>query len=302
MKLTVVGLGKVGKTSIIKNVFTNISLEQLYNIPPTIFREESNLEPDWVEEPLYVVDLGGQEAYLSKHLTTKNFTQNDLVIFVIDLQDLERMDKTKEYFLNILNIINDISMNPLIGVMFHKYDPEERDNLTENISLYYNFVNEVFVANKFKPNIHFTSIKDNSCTIALYKLIIKISFGTLLRSGLTEVDPTTWHFSDLNKKEDIHQYLSSLGKNHGLTVRNKYLESIINNTPHEEMKSKFDYRMERDQDYVRLKVYLDAIPQTELISKHEVVDNFLQGFSKPIYCKFTKVSGEKIAEYYIQSH
>lgn len=302
MKVTVVGLSKVGKTSIIKSVFTNISLEQLYDIPPTIFREENNIEPDWVDEPLYVVDLGGQEAYLSKHLTTKNFTENDLVLFVIDLQDTDRFEKTKEYFLNILNIINDINMNPLIGVMFHKYDPEARDNLTGNISQYHKFVNDVFVANKFKPNVHLTSIKDNSCTIALYKLIIKISFGTLLKTGLTEVDPTTWHFSDLNKKEDIHQYLTSLGKRHGLTIRNKYLESIINNNPPDELKSKFDYRIDREKDYVRLKIYLDEIPQTEVISKHEVVDNFLQGFSKPIYCKFTKVAGENVAEYYIQSH
>ncbi|OLS16901.1 MAG: hypothetical protein HeimC3_37920 [Candidatus Heimdallarchaeota archaeon LC_3] len=301
MKVTVVGLSKAGKTSIIKSVFTNISLEQLYNIPPTIFREETNIEPSWTNEPLYVVDLGGQEAYLSKHLTTKNFTQNDLILFVIDLHDKERIEQVKEYFLNILGIIKDINMNPLIGVLFHKYDPELRDSLNQNLTLYYNFVNEVFTANKFKPNIHFTSIKDDSCTIALYKLIIKISFGSLLKIGLTDVDPNNWYISDLNKKEDIIQYLISLGKKHGVEIRKNFLDSILQNKPLDDNKSKFDYRMEKDKDFVRLKIYLDDIPSSEIISKQEVVDNFLEGFSKPIYCRFTKVSSESFAEYYIQS-
>ena len=74
----------------------------------------------------YVIwDFGGQEQFRTKYLMDfARYVENATrIIFVIDIQDLDRINDAIEYFKNILQSMGEINLNISIDVFLHKYDP-----------------------------------------------------------------------------------------------------------------------------------------------------------------------------------
>ena len=233
MKLVFIGLSRAGKTSIVKKFFLSYSVDELQYIRPTIFKEKTETHIQAIDEPIYVLDLGGQESYLAKHTDQNNFKDLDFLIYVVDIQDLTRMGKTKEYFVSILDTIKDLNIKPLISIMFHKYDPEKRQTLEENLVKYYLFVTEIF--KDIKPIINLTSIFDNTSNIALSRLILKRSFPSVIKLGLEHLSTEILNIGHYTQNDDLLSYLSESGKTYGIAIRDTWLKQLLteksNNNP-----------------------------------------------------------------------
>jgi hypothetical protein len=71
-------------------------------------------------------DFGGQEIYLNDHISNlrKYLEGTKKIIYVIDVQDIERYDSSLQFFQKILKEVkqgDDIEID--LSVFLHKYDP-----------------------------------------------------------------------------------------------------------------------------------------------------------------------------------
>jgi hypothetical protein len=70
-------------------------------------------------------DLGGQRKYRISYLKRPNdyFSNINIAIYVIDIQDEKRFDESIEYLHEVIKKFKDLNINPHIHIFFHKYDP-----------------------------------------------------------------------------------------------------------------------------------------------------------------------------------
>ncbi len=124
LKVGIFGLDNAGKTTIAKIIQGEHNLDRLATLQPTVRVQIENLSlksTQWV-----IWDFGGQETYRTTYLQTPQefFDGIDLLIYVIDVQDVPRFNKTLEYFTNCLEEYKKFSPgNPAI-VFLHKVDPD----------------------------------------------------------------------------------------------------------------------------------------------------------------------------------
>jgi len=124
-KLLMIGLDAAGKTSILAIVQDKFSI--IKSLLPTRGVKREKL--DFFGYPIISWDLGGQIQYREKLYFNRPelfFTEADLLLYVIDSQDLERLAESANYFREVLNSLIDLHEQPKILIVLSKSDPDFR--------------------------------------------------------------------------------------------------------------------------------------------------------------------------------
>ncbi|MHA1798700.1 MAG: ADP-ribosylation factor-like protein, partial [Candidatus Helarchaeota archaeon] len=127
IKLAIVGLSRVGKTSIYKKCFEDSSIEDIKKSLPTIMISQNLVNVDNVSKGISIWDFGGQESFRSAYLKNpKYFDETRIIIFVIDVFEIKHLHEAEDYFQSILNIFGN-KKKPNIFVFLHKCDPDKKE-------------------------------------------------------------------------------------------------------------------------------------------------------------------------------
>ncbi len=124
-KLLMIGLDAAGKTSILAVVQDKFSI--IKSLLPTRGVKREKL--DFFGYPIVSWDLGGQIQYREKLYFNRPelfFTEADILLYVIDSQDLERLAESGNYFREVLNALIDLDEQPKILIILSKSDPDFR--------------------------------------------------------------------------------------------------------------------------------------------------------------------------------
>ncbi|MFW9947140.1 MAG: ADP-ribosylation factor-like protein [Candidatus Odinarchaeota archaeon] len=129
-KILFTGLDTAGKTSIIltlKKEFSKIAV-----ISPTKGAQRRIF--DFLDIEISEWDLGGQETYRISYLKNPNmyFDNTEIAIFVIDIQNEERIPEAISYLKDVIDQFYTLKINPPINIFFHKYDPDFPKDIKEN--------------------------------------------------------------------------------------------------------------------------------------------------------------------------
>ncbi len=130
IKVVFAGLDKSGKTSFLKSIKNKYS--ELMGITPTkgIERSESNL----LGTTLLEWDMGGQSNYRTNYFKNAELylSDIDLLFYLFDVQDEERIEENYSYLNQILNTLDGFKQYPPITIIFHKSDPDIAKNRAIN--------------------------------------------------------------------------------------------------------------------------------------------------------------------------
>ena len=125
-KLLMIGLDNGGKTSILAVLQDKFSI--IKSLLPTRGVKREKL--DFFGYPIISWDLGGQVQYREKLYFNRPelfFTEVDLVLYVIDVQDSERFVESANYFRQVLKSLSELSEQPPILVVASKSDQDFRN-------------------------------------------------------------------------------------------------------------------------------------------------------------------------------
>ena len=132
-KILLMGLDNAGKTSILLSLKRNTNLMTFLRLNPTKGIEREKLKD--LRSTLHVWDFGGQEQYRKLYLKDLDeyFEGARKLIYVIDVQDIDRYEASLEYFQQILDYIVKSSSSVEISVFLHKFDTDLEFTSTELI-------------------------------------------------------------------------------------------------------------------------------------------------------------------------
>lgn len=135
-KVCVIGLDNAGKSTII-DLLSGKRLSEAVNQEPTTEVERITVSSEVLDIILW--DFAGQVDFRQRYVENPEqyFLQIDLVMFVIDVQDKERYDEALIYLKRILDTIKFLGESPYFIMLFHKYDPELKNNPEFEISINY---------------------------------------------------------------------------------------------------------------------------------------------------------------------
>ncbi|MHA1294830.1 MAG: ADP-ribosylation factor-like protein, partial [Promethearchaeota archaeon] len=135
-------------------------------------------------------DLGGQKKYRERYLEqSKIYLYNvDLLFFLIDIQDKERIQESLLLFKKIIGSLKELDEFPPIVVCLNKYDPDlkESNEIKDNFEYVKKQINEH--SDKFFVKIFKTSIFDHWSLISAYSY------------GLSQLSPNRELFQNQLKK------------------------------------------------------------------------------------------------------
>jgi len=163
-KVLIMGLDNSGKTSIVlclkgvKNLLSFYSLNPTKGISINKFRAlDSNFN---------IWDFGGQEQFRGEYL--KNFNKHIVgtkkIIYVVDVQDIERYDISLDYLKNIVNLLMKEKNNVEFSIFLHKFDPDiETTNKEINREVLHNLINSI--KNAIPLDFDFTIHKSSIYTV-----------------------------------------------------------------------------------------------------------------------------------------
>jgi len=120
-KILFSGLDDAGKTSIILALQREFS--KIANIEPTKGAQRRMFE--FLGKNISEWDLGGQQTYRIAYLKnpTKYFAETEVLIYVIDIRNKQRIQESLSYLTDVTNEFNKLEIAPPIFIFFHKYDP-----------------------------------------------------------------------------------------------------------------------------------------------------------------------------------
>ncbi|OLS14041.1 MAG: ADP-ribosylation factor-like 1 [Promethearchaeota archaeon CR_4] len=177
-KIILAGLDNAGKTSLLSVLQNKYSV--IKNLLPTRGLSRETLE--FFGMSLTAWDLGGQIAYREKLYFQKPelfFSDADLIIFVIDIQDNKRYDDALDYFESIIKAINKLDEHPLFLITFNKFDPDLKEN-------------DEFIKNKGALIAEITKIKGSHRVIFTQSSIFdRASVEKMFSIGFKEISQPT---------------------------------------------------------------------------------------------------------------
>ncbi len=225
-KILLIGLDNGGKTSILNVLQDRYSIVK--NLLPT--RGVAREQLDFFGYPIISWDLGGQVQYRENLYFKKPelyFTDADLIIYVIDLQDPKRFVESANYFKVVLQTLQELNENPEVLIVLNKFDPDLRD---DSIVL----KNMESVKNKFRSVVKEFDIEvlDFESTTMFDSATIKKMFSVALMkiSETSEIiDKILAQFNDSVKGKAI-SVISMDGLIFGSYSDNDTDEMLVNNT------------------------------------------------------------------------
>ncbi|MFX1554883.1 MAG: ADP-ribosylation factor-like protein [Promethearchaeota archaeon] len=141
-KILFTGLDTAGKTSIILALhreFSNIAkLEPTRGLRRQGFILLGHEISEW--------DLGGQKSYRISYLKnpSKFFDRTEIAIYVIDIQNKDRLDESLSYLKDVLEQFRGLKINPPLNIFFHKCDPMWiKSYPSEVMNLVNNLINKI---------------------------------------------------------------------------------------------------------------------------------------------------------------
>jgi len=117
------GLDNNGKSSILLSLRDGTNLLSYLSLKPTrgvnIDRFKLN------QSEMIIWEFGGQDQYRQQYLENfdRYFDEVDNIIYVMEIQDLDRQELSLKYFKDIIDLLNKNNVNVDITIYFHKYDP-----------------------------------------------------------------------------------------------------------------------------------------------------------------------------------
>ncbi|MFW9826774.1 MAG: ADP-ribosylation factor-like protein [Candidatus Thorarchaeota archaeon] len=198
-KVLVCGLDAAGKTSLLSKFGGRLGISDMISTHPTkgVVRTKfggANLN-------LFIWDLGGQEEYRERYLSNPEqyFVQLDLLMYVIDVQDPERIEESLQYLAKILDSLVMLEELPYILVFINKYDPDLKNDpkILLNIELIKDELNELIKSRnyEFEIEIYLTSIYSLISHEPQFAKYIK----NLMSSPYSLTDPTVRKVEGLGK-------------------------------------------------------------------------------------------------------
>ena len=125
IKIIIAGLDNAGKTSILTALNKKYDFQKdIISLTPTIRVEYQATE--FLKNRVVFWDMGGQEKYRKLYQKKQDlyFSDTDLLVYVIDIQDPERIETSLAYLGMILKYFKKHKMDLPLIVSFHKFDPE----------------------------------------------------------------------------------------------------------------------------------------------------------------------------------
>ncbi|NVM44069.1 MAG: GTP-binding protein [Candidatus Lokiarchaeota archaeon] len=129
IKVVVAGLDNAGKTSILTALNKKYDFQKdIVSLTPTIRVEYQATE--FLKNRIVFWDMGGQEKYRKLYQDKQElyFSGTDLLVYIIDIQDKERIETSLMYLDMILQNFKKHKMDVPLIISFHKFDPELSGN------------------------------------------------------------------------------------------------------------------------------------------------------------------------------
>ena len=217
IKIIIAGLDNAGKTSILTALNKKYNFQKdIMSLTPTIRVEYQATE--FLKNRVVFWDMGGQEKYRKIYQEKQDlyFSNTDLLVYVIDIQDPERFETSLAYLDMILKNFKKHKMDVPLIVSFHKCDPEISGNeqMIEQIDALRERLLNLYPS--FKILFQQTSIYDI------------ISIVQLISYGLSVFDERFFDLSELLEKylkEFDSESLILFDKN-GIIISEYYTEII----------------------------------------------------------------------------
>jgi len=175
-KIILLGLSQAGKTSIRDVVFEGKAPEETQNYAATL-NYERQIE-QVADEPITVMDLGGQEVFLKRFLSSMSsfiFSNVAVLVFICDIATPEKFPASLKAFVEGVGRLEEMSdVQPAIYVLLHKTDL--LPDLTQRAERM-EFLMEMFQDSAPAKSITFlqTSIYDNSIHEAFKRITAEAS-------------------------------------------------------------------------------------------------------------------------------
>lgn len=291
MIITFVGLASVGKTSIVKRVLNNYSIDEVKGIRPTVFKEIQDLEPSWLQKNVNVVDLGGQSSYLQLHVKNYDFSESDIVIFVVDVQNVSEatVERATSYFTAVAEKLRSVAPPPLVGFLLHKFDPDRKKELLDNIKPYLHIIRSGSLSG-LNPIVFMTSVYDRSIHTAVLTLILRSTQSGALIHALGEVAPSSWSFfSSTTQSSVILQQLAEQGKHDGLEFRRTWVDCVFNEgEPKWGVSTGFKIQEENGSLILLTNCYDLSIPSHETLTPCEILASYVRELVKPLFLSLVR--------------
>lgn len=186
IKVIISGLDNAGKTSILTALNKKYDFQKdIISLTPTIRVEYQATE--FLKNRIVFWDMGGQKKYREMYQEKQElyFADTDLLVYIIDIQDTQRIESSLTYLDVILQYFEKNKMDVPLIISFHKFDPEFNANeemLKKNESLRESLLRKY---SPFKILFQQTSIYD------------VISIIQLISYGLSVFDERFFDLSEL---------------------------------------------------------------------------------------------------------
>ncbi|MHA2324946.1 MAG: ADP-ribosylation factor-like protein, partial [Promethearchaeota archaeon] len=127
-KILMIGLDAAGKTSILAVLQDKFSI--IKSLLPTRGVKREKL--DFFGYPIISWDLGGQVQYREKLYFNRPelfFTEADIMLYVVDIQQPDRFPEAANYFREVLKTLGELNEKPEILIVLSKSDQDIRKSL-----------------------------------------------------------------------------------------------------------------------------------------------------------------------------
>jgi len=225
-KILMIGLDNGGKTSILAVLQDKYSI--IKDLLPTRGVQREKL--DFFGYPIISWDLGGQVQYREKLYFNKPelyFSDADLILYVIDIQDSDRFEESANYFKLVLTALSDLNENPPILVVLNKSDQDVRRTLQwqKSVDTVKNSFDKVVDEwDTFEIDYRDTSIFQNATIMQMFS------------TALMKVSETSEIVENILEDFAVHiegralSLISMDGLIFGSYTRNKTDENLVNNS------------------------------------------------------------------------
>jgi len=125
IKVVISGLDNAGKTSILMALNKKYDFHKdIISLTPTIRVEYQATE--FLKNRIVFWDMGGQEKYRKLYQEKQDlyFADTDLLVYIVDIQDSERIETSLAYLDMIVKNFKKHEMDVPLIISFHKFDPE----------------------------------------------------------------------------------------------------------------------------------------------------------------------------------